>query len=104
MNRARKLRTAPSQTVVKGDDYTKRLQAQFRSTSQITDWATLPSEQRKRNRGSDSSEEDSEDDEIQEVLKSTESMRGASATLPATQIRVNRMKDANVRDPSQAVV
>lgn len=106
--RLRKLRTSHDERTVTGTAYNQKLQAKMQAMASNTGWAALPS-QRKRRRGSGSdSDSDAEGGEeataITDFLKTSESRVLTSSSLPPDVLNASRMKDANVRDPSQAVV
>lgn len=101
--RLRKLRTKERETVISGKEYTQRLRQKFNQLSQATSWATLPSTDEKESKELNSgSEEDDDDDDL---LRTTSSLLdSAPMKLPPGSIQLTRMKDANVKDPSNAVI
>jgi len=102
-SRSRKLRQKERETVISGKEYTQRLRNKFEQLNQTTTWATLPQNTTAdKEHGSDS---DSDDDQEDNLLQSTTPLlNNVPQRLPPTYIQLTRMKDANVKDPSNAVV
>lgn len=109
--RLRKLRDAPSDDVVGGREYERRLRRQFENINPTPDWATKarsklnPSKQ-KRRRASVSSDEGSEKDErLSELLADTGGILGPrlKKLAPGT-LSIERLRDANLAAPSEGAV
>lgn len=98
-SRLRKLRTSEGESRITGAEYTQRLRTKFEALNQNTEWAKIPSAKRAR------VEDDSDgEDALESVVQSTQSLVAPSTTLPAQNLSVTRVRDANVREPSESVV
>mmetsp|Transcript_36137 Transcript_36137/g.71043 ORF Transcript_36137/g.71043 Transcript_36137/m.71043 type:complete len:528 (+) Transcript_36137:38-1621(+) len=105
-SRLRKLRTTEEEALIHGKEYEQRLRAKHHQLSGAASWAQLPSEGG-RTEASDNSDSDdgSAGDETVDMFRSTQGvLEAAPSRLPPTTLQITRMKDANVKDPSKAVV
>ncbi|EIW86071.1 WD40 repeat-like protein [Coniophora puteana RWD-64-598 SS2] len=96
-NRLRKLRDAPSEDVVGGREYERRLRRQFERINPTPEWASNARRklQGKRRRGSQSGSED-EEDMLPDLLASTGAIgRTNIKTLSPGTLAVERLRDAN---------
>jgi U3 small nucleolar RNA-associated protein 18 len=90
--RLRKLRKSEDETAVSGPEFVERVKEQATKLSQSVNWAT-----RKKMR--------KHDGEGDSLLRSGAALSGhRSATLPSAVLEVERLKDANAQDVSDAVV
>ena len=111
--RLRKLRDAPSDDVVGGREYERRLRRQFERINPTPDWATKarsklhPSKQ-KRRRSSVSSEEaaeEEEQDDLSELLADAGGVLGRrSKKLAPGTLSIERLRDANLAAPSEGAI
>jgi len=100
-SRLRKLRTTQQEKTITGTEYTQRLRTKFEALSQNTEWAKLPTAKRARVGG----DEDSDgEDPLDAVLQSTGALLASPTELQPQNLSVTRVRDANVRDPCEAVV
>ncbi|CAG8493090.1 10057_t:CDS:2 [Paraglomus occultum] len=118
--RFRKLKIAEDEDVITGDQYEKRLRQQFERIYPKPEWATLPSEARKRKTRDESSDSSSDDFDIgetrhldtridkeisREIRETFNHLRKEkSKLLNQGRIEVTKMKDANQMGYSQSVV
>ena len=104
VNRTRKLRKTQEENIVDGTDYQERLREQFNKANAHTgaaSWAT-PADI-----NSDGEDDDDQDTDVShDPLRSTASVLsgGKGGPLPATELRVLRLKDANATSPSSASI
>ncbi|CAK0782784.1 hypothetical protein CVIRNUC_005979 [Coccomyxa viridis] len=102
-DRLRKLRQAEDDASISGKEYEARLRKQHSKLNPRTSWATEEGRSRKRRRAGYG--EDSEDDEDAEaLLASAGGLLARPAQLPPGLIETTRMRDANIAEPSKAVV
>ena len=117
VSRLRKLRTAPGETMLRGEQLSERLRQRFAAASsggvEAPAWARLPAARgRPRRRAGEEEEEDSaeeaaaaEEEEGDSALRGGgEALLAASAVLPARRLNITRVRDANRAEPSRAVV
>ena len=121
VSRLKKLRTAADETVIPASEYAARLRAQHKKLNPGTTWAELPWQRKKRKiRGGDdfglalgleNEDEDEEEDlsyegdgDVGALLENKELAVKSKGRLPQGLIEVTRMKDANVVEPSDAVI
>ncbi|TCD68579.1 hypothetical protein EIP91_010367 [Steccherinum ochraceum] len=116
--RLRKLRDAPSDDVVEGKEYERRLRRQFERINPTPDWAAKarkklhPTSKPKRRRPSTSdatSEEDVEEEEegdLDSILASTGGILGRSKTGVLSQgtLSIQRLRDANISARSEGPI
>ena len=117
-NRLKKLRTAADESVIPAAEYAARLRAQHAKLNPGTTWAELPWQRKKRRReaGDDGAigfgEEEDEQEEYEEgtyehrnvLLEQSDLVVKNKGRLPQGLLEVSRMKDANIEEPSNAVV
>jgi U3 small nucleolar RNA-associated protein 18 len=106
VNRTRKLRKTQEEDVVDGTEYQARLREQFNRANAHTGAATWATS-KKAHDGSDHSGEDSDVDETEaDPLRSTAAVLsgGRGGPLPASELRVLRLKDANATSPSGSAI
>lgn len=110
--RLRKLRDAPSDDVVEGREYERRLRRQFERINPTPDWATkardkLHPSKSKRRRPSVSSEdgEAEKDEDLSELLADAGGVLGKKPKrlAPGT-LSIERLRDANLAAPSEGAV
>ncbi|KAA1468364.1 WD40 repeat-like protein [Dentipellis sp. KUC8613] len=92
--RLRKLRDAPTEDVVNGREYERRLRRQFEKINPAPEWATAARRKAKRQReGSDE-----EDEGIESLLASTGGIAstGKRRTLKSGTLEIERLRDANL--------
>lgn len=115
VNRLRKLMKVGEGDTVSGTEYVSRLRVQHAKLNPGNAWAELPSQRRRRRRvrtleGSDSEDRDSDitsDVDIERygpLLSNAELVVKGKSRLPRGLIEISRMRDANVEEPSNAVV
>lgn len=118
-SRLKKLRTAADETVIPASEYAARLRAQHKKLNPGTTWAELPWQRKKRkirggddfglalgleNEDEDEEEEFSDEGDVGALLENNELAVKSKGRLPQGLIEVTRMKDANVVEPSDAVI
>lgn len=92
VSRLRKLRKTKTEAEVSGVEYSSRLREQFTALNPTNNnWAKI-------------TEEDLKNDSGQKLLRSTGSVLGDDGGLREGEIKVTRVKDANMQAPSQGVV
>lgn len=110
--RLRKLRDAPSDDVVGGREYERRLRRQFERINPTPDWATkarskLHPTKTKRRRASVSSQEEEpeKEDDLSELLADAGGILGPrqKKLAPGT-LSIERLRDANLAAPSEGAV
>lgn len=102
--RARKLRKTETEAVVDGAEYAKRLRGQFEKGSGSTDWALLP-EQRAVGADGKASSDDDDAGGARALLTGTKGILSSlDSALSGSELKVTRVKDANMVAPSDAVV
>ena len=110
--RLRKLRDAPSDDVVGGREYERRLRRQFERINPTPDWAAKarsklhPSKQKRRRASVSSEEEEVEKDEdLSELLADAGGILGRKQKklAPGT-LSIERLRDANLAAPSEGAV
>lgn len=115
VSRLRKLRAVEEETVLSGSTYAARLRAQHEKLNPGTKWAELPWERRARRKGEGDeydSEEDSDefeaavDDNVgpSTLLEHNKHVIKSKSRLPQGLIEITRMSDANIVEPSEAVI
>jgi len=112
--RLRKLRDAPSDDVVGGQEYERRLRRQFERINPTPDWATKArkklqhthKQKRRRSTLSDATSEEEEEEDLHEVLASTGGIlgRAKSGVLEQGTLSVERLRDANISARSEGAV
>lgn len=107
-DRLRKLRDAPSDDIVGGREYERRLRRQFERMNPISDWASnarKKSGRAKRRRPSVSGSESAED-VVPEMLASTGGILGAakSRLIPPSTLSIERLRDANQAAPAEGEI
>lgn len=110
--RLRKLRDAPSDDVVGGREYERRLRRQFERINPTPDWASkartkLLSSKQKRRRASVSSDEEGQEniDDLDDVLADAGGVLGSRPkTLAPGSLSIERLRDANLAAPSEGAV
>ncbi|KAI9494000.1 WD40-repeat-containing domain protein [Zychaea mexicana] len=113
-DRLRKLRKDENEDVVNGLEYEKRLRTQHAKMHPRPEWATLPSDLKRKRGGDGSDDEHYEDDENQlddedrlDLLKSTYGvlqLRRENRVLPSNFLDIKRYKNANQMSPSEATI
>ncbi|KAI9255595.1 WD40-repeat-containing domain protein [Phascolomyces articulosus] len=111
-DRLKKLRKEEDEDIVNGLEYEKRLRTQHAKIYPRPDWATLPSElKRKRDDGSDNEQYEDDDqlddEERLDLLKSTYGilqLRRENRTLPSNFLDIKRYKNANQMSPSESSI
>jgi U3 small nucleolar RNA-associated protein 18 len=119
-NRLKKLRTTADEAVIPAAEYAARLRAQHVKLNPGTAWAELPWQRKKRRRetGDDGGlgfglEEGDEEEEFEEesthehrslLLEQSDLVVKSKGRLPQGLLEVSRMKDANIAEPSNAVI
>ncbi|KAH7906953.1 WD40-repeat-containing domain protein [Hygrophoropsis aurantiaca] len=112
-NRLRKLRDAPSEDVVAGREYERRLRRQFEKINPTPEWATnARKKMRKRRRASgaaSASGTDGEDDAmdiVPDLLSSTAGISGSRKTKTISQgtLSIERLRDANQSAPAEGEI
>lgn len=121
-NRLKKLRTAADEAVIPASEYAARLRAQHKKLNPGTTWAELPWQRKKRKirgggddfglaLGLENEDEDEEEElsyegegDVGALLENNELAVKSKGRLPQGLIEVTRMKDANVVEPSDAVI
>lgn len=120
VSRLKKLRTTADEAVIPAAEYAARLRAQHAKLNPGTAWAELPWQKKKRRReagddfglGFGLEDEDEEEYEEEEgthdhrslLLEQSELVVKNKGRLPQGLLEVSRMKDANIVEPSDAVV
>ncbi|EDO16461.1 hypothetical protein Kpol_1066p26 [Vanderwaltozyma polyspora DSM 70294] len=110
-NRSKKLRTSYQQTKVNGNEYIRRLRAQFEKLYPKPDWVDQESSGENEN-SDDSDNEDLEgvtDGDINaltKILSTTYQYKDHtnSKLLPSKQLDILRLKDANISHPSKSAI
>lgn len=110
--RLRKLRDAPSENVVGGREYERRLRRQFERINPTPEWASkarkklLPSKQKRRRSSVSSASEATEGDEdMEDLLTSTGGVLGQRPkTLAPGSLTIERLRDANLAAPTEGAV
>eukprot|EP00249_Psilotum_nudum_P015207 c25214_g1_i1 orf=79-1731(+) len=109
-NRLRKLLKEGEGDTVSGVDYVARLRALHAKLNPGISWGTLPSKIRKRRHRDSDEEGDSgasselEDEANEALLRNCDVIVKNKARLPQGLIEISRMRDANINEPSNAVV
>lgn len=120
VSRLKKLRTAADETVIPASEYAARLRAQHKKLNPGTTWAELPWQRKKRkirgggddfglalgleNEDEDEEEELSYEEDVGALLENNELAVKSKGRLPQGLLEVTRMKDANIVEPSDAVI
>jgi U3 small nucleolar RNA-associated protein 18 len=109
--RLRKLRDAPSDNVVGGREYERRLRRQFERINPTPDWASkarskLSKTKRRRSSVSSEGEEMMEDKgDLEEILADTGGVLGKrKKALAAGTLSIERLRDANLAAPSEGAI
>eukprot|EP00735_Rhodelphis_limneticus_P006608 TRINITY_DN19035_c0_g1::TRINITY_DN19035_c0_g1_i1::g.13942::m.13942 TRINITY_DN19035_c0_g1::TRINITY_DN19035_c0_g1_i1::g.13942 ORF type:complete len:544 (+),score=140.96,sp/Q9FMU5/UTP18_ARATH/47.02/4e-134,WD40/PF00400.27/13,WD40/PF00400.27/2e+02,WD40/PF00400.27/0.0013,WD40/PF00400.27/0.13,WD40/PF00400.27/47,WD40/PF00400.27/1.8e+02,eIF2A/PF08662.6/50,eIF2A/PF08662.6/2.8,eIF2A/PF08662.6/2.8e+03,DUF4591/PF15261.1/3.6e+02,DUF4591/PF15261.1/5 TRINITY_DN19035_c0_g1_i1:77-1633(+) len=100
-NRLKKLRKHEKETKLSGVEYSKRLREQHERINSGHKWAQIPDNSKET---IDSDDEENDDDEGHLRKAGKLILRQQGGPLPKGHIHVNQRKDANVADPSKAVV
>ena len=116
-NRLKKLRTTADEAVIPASEYAARLRAQHAKLNPGTAWAELPWQKKKRRReveedgglgfGLEEEEEDEEESTYEHrnvLLEQADFVVKNKGRLPQGLVEVSRMKDANIDEPSNAVI
>lgn len=121
-NRLRKLRETKSETVVKGEEYQRRLREQFARVNQSASWAQLPSSTTSAIGGLDDDEDEDAGLESKDAKATASRILSTSAALsyegsgkrmtaaaglaalPKGLVDVSRVADANKSAPSYSIV
>jgi U3 small nucleolar RNA-associated protein 18 len=110
VNRTRKLRKTQQEDVVSGTDYQQRLREQFNRANAhtgVNSWASSKKNSSNPNDSDSDSNSISEDDNnSSDPLRSTASVLSGDigGPLPASELRVLRLKDANATSPSSCAI
>ncbi|KAI0960982.1 hypothetical protein AcV7_000207 [Taiwanofungus camphoratus] len=107
--RLRKLRDAPSDDVVGGRDYERRLRRQFEKINPTPDWAAnarkklRPTKAKRRRPSSSSVSDEDETEALPGLLSDTASIltKGKAKVLPQGIIAIERLRDANLSARSE---
>ena len=110
--RLRKLRDAPSEDIVGGRDYERRLRRQFEKINPTPDWATKarkrlqPGKTKRRRSSVSSATDESEEEDINDLLTSTGGILGKPKVkaLPKGTLSIERLRDANISARSEGVI
>lgn len=110
--RLRKLREGPSEDVVGGRDYERRLRRQFEKINPTPDWAANarkqlhPTKTKRRRSSLSSATDESEEEDINDLLTSTGGILGKPkvASLPKGTLSIERLRDANISARSEGVI
>ncbi|KAI0063229.1 WD40 repeat-like protein [Artomyces pyxidatus] len=105
-SRLRKLRDAPGEDVVGGREYERRLRRQFEKINPTPEWAVKARKrQSKRQRGA-SSDEDSAEEDIENLVASTNGIvgKGRRQRLEPGILAIERLRDANQAAPAEGKV
>lgn len=108
-NRLRKLMKVGDGDTISGAEYVSRLRAQHAKLNPSSNsWAELPSQRRKRQLQSLDSDDDAssdlDNDPHNVLLSNAERVVKNKSRLPKGKIEISRLRDANVEDPSNAVI
>lgn len=117
-NRLKKLRTTADEAVIPAAEYAARLRAQHAKLNPGTAWAELPWQKKKRRReagdddglgfGLEEDEEEYEEEGTHDhrslLLEQSDFVVKNKGRLPQGLLEVSRMKDANIVEPSNAVI
>lgn len=109
-SRLRKLRQTEEESELAGDAYVDRLRAEHAKLNPRTGWAKLSGKRAPRATVDDSEDEGEEDggrDLLQQtgaLVRQTGGGAAAGLALPAGELMATRVRDANIADPSKAVV
>jgi U3 small nucleolar RNA-associated protein 18 len=110
-NRLRKLRDAPSEDIVGGREYERRLRRQYEKINPTPDWAVTARKKTRPKRprsssGSEGSDESDHGDSVQELFKSTNGITRVhkKGTLPQGTLAIERLRDANQAAASEGEV
>ncbi|KAH7884117.1 WD40-repeat-containing domain protein [Phlebopus sp. FC_14] len=110
-NRLRKLRDAPSEEIVGGREYERRLRRQFERINPTPEWASkarkkLRSSKRRRSSVSGSEPDDDVEDALPDILASTGGISTGKKTGVLTQgvISIERLRDANQAAPAEGEI
>ncbi|KZT24383.1 WD40 repeat-like protein [Neolentinus lepideus HHB14362 ss-1] len=104
--RLRKLRDAPSEDLVGGREYERRLRRQFEKINPTPEWAIKARRKAKRRRTSVSGDE-SENEVVEDLLTSTNGILSAgkkSRGLPQGTLAIERLRDANITAKAEGEV
>ena len=93
VDRLRKLRKTEEESKLAGDEYSSRLRKQFSKINPSVSWATRKS-----------LESSTDEDAGSALLQSTASLLSKGRRLPQSVLEVERLKDANIADVSDAVI
>lgn len=111
--RLRKMRDAPSDNVVGGREYERRLRRQFEHINPTPDWAQKarsklhPSKQKRRRPSvfSDEDEKMQEDEDLNDLLGDTSGILGPRPKkLASGTLAIERLRDANLAAPSEGAI
>lgn len=110
--RLRKLREAPSDDVVGGRDYERRLRRQFEKINPTPEWAAKarkqlhPTKTKRRRSSVSSATSESEAEDINDLLTSTGGILGKSRVkaLPKGTLSIERLRDANISARSEGII
>ncbi|KAH7925692.1 WD40 repeat-like protein [Leucogyrophana mollusca] len=103
--RLRKLRDAPSEDIVGGREYERRLRRQYEKINPTPEWASnARKKQHKRHRSSGS--DDDAMDVVPDLLSSTAGISGTrnSRTLAQGTLSIERLRDANQSAPAEGEI
>ena len=116
-NRTKKLRTTYGDNVLSGEQYVRRLRAQFERIYPRPQWADDEDDSSAEHSGSDSDAEDGSGSgreqvidadihALSRILQSTYAYKDASSSklLPAKTLDILRLKDANFAHPAQSAI
>ncbi|CAL1696799.1 unnamed protein product [Somion occarium] len=110
--RLRKLRDAPSDDVVGGRDYERRLRRQFEKINPTPDWAANarkqlhPTKSKRRRPSVSSVTDESEEEDFNALLTSTGGILGRpkAKALPKGTLSIERLRDANISTRSEGAI